>query len=110
MTDETLAKLQKNGQIAAQYMKPDGELANGEFPFNPNGAMDDIAAITDESGKVLSIMPHPERGMFTWQRDDYDALKDYAQRNDLELPDTADGIALFQNAAEYFGMAKKKVA
>lgn len=108
MKDDTLSKLQKNNQIAAQYCMPDGTLANGEFPFNPNGAMDDIAAITDESGKVLSIMPHPERGMFTWQRDDYDALKDFAQRNDQELPDIADGIALFQNAADYFGAVKKQ--
>lgn len=108
MTDDTLAKLKKNNQIAAQYMRPDGSLADGEFPFNPNGAMNDIAAITDESGKVLSIMPHPERGMFTWQRDDYDALKDYAQRNNQELPDIADGIAIFQNAAEYFGAVKKQ--
>lgn len=137
MSDETLAQLQSNGQIAAQYVKPTEKLlslrkqgssgstekgprvreedslwqpAAGEFPFNPNGSMEDIAAITDQSGKVLAIMPHPERGMFTWQRDDYCELKDKAQRSGKSLPETTDGMALFANAAHYFGVAKKEAA
>ncbi len=135
MEENTLKTLEENGQIAAQYIKltnrHPGEgrhlndqqqkdsglrrndvyvLANGEFPYNPNGSVKDIAGITDESGKILALMPHPERGMFTWQRDDYMELKDKAQREGKELPETADGIALFQNAARYFEVAKKKTA
>ncbi len=110
MSEAILQKLENNGQIAAQYIKPDGNLAEGEFPHNPNGSMNDIAAITDETGKVLAIMPHPERGMFTWQRDDFDSLKETALRDGLELPEVADGIAIFQNAARYFEVAKKKTA
>lgn len=110
MGDDVLNRLSENGQIAARYCKEDGRPANGEFPFNPNGSIDDIAAITDHSGKVLAMMPHPERGMFTWQRDDFDVLKDTAQREGVELPENADGIRLFQNAAEYFSCAKKKIA
>lgn len=110
MSDETLAKLKDNDQIAATYVKPDGSAANGEFPFNPNGSTADIAAITDQSGKVLAIMPHPERGMFTWQRDDYCELKDAAQREGRDLPESSDGMALFTNAARYFEVAKKDVA
>lgn len=111
MSDQTLAKLRDNDQIAATYIKPDGTPANGEFPFNPNGAIADIAAITNEKGNVLAIMPHPERGMFTWQRDDYDLLKDAAQREGRDLPEAADGLTIFENAARYFGInAAKKVA
>jgi len=110
MEEETLKTLKDNGQIAAQFVKPDGSTANGEFPFNPNGSADDIAGITDESGKVLALMPHPERGMFTWQRDDYMELKDKAQREGKALHEETDGIALFQNAAAYFEVAKKKSA
>lgn len=84
--------------------------ADGEFPFNPNGSTDDIAGITDESGRVLVLMPHPERGMFTWQRDDYAKLKDQARRNGTQLADQSDGLKLFENAATYFGInAMKKV-
>ena len=92
MDEDTLKHLQDNNQIAFQYTK-DGAPANGEFPHNPNGSIDDIAAITDETGKVLAIMPHPERGMFTWQRDDYMELKDRARRSGETLPEDADGIA-----------------
>lgn len=110
MDQAILKRLEKNGQIALQYVKPDGNAAGGEFPYNPNGSMADIAGITDETGKILALMPHPERGMFTWQRDDYDRLKDRAQREGRPLPDTADGMALFENAATYFEVAKRKTA
>ncbi len=102
MEDKTLKALQKNGQIAARYIKEDGSSAQEEFPYNPNGSVDDIAAMTDKTGKILAIMPHPERGMFTWQRDDFAELKDRAQRTGTKLPEETDGLKIFQNAAEYF--------
>jgi len=101
MDDATLKTLQDNNQIALQYTK-DGALADGEFPYNPNGSINDIAALTDETGRILAIMPHPERGMFTWQRDDYDVLKDQATRTGTQIKKEADGIALFKNAYSYF--------
>ncbi|MCF8495483.1 MAG: phosphoribosylformylglycinamidine synthase subunit PurQ [Alphaproteobacteria bacterium] len=110
MAEETLKSLKENGQVAMRYIKADGRPANGEFPFNPNGSTQDIAALTDQGGRVLALMPHPERGMFNWQRDDYQELKDKAQRARTSLPETADGMALFQNAARYFGTALKKRA
>lgn len=122
MDDVTLKTLQDNNQIALRYIKPicipresggledprlrgesiKGEPANGEFPYNPNGSTDDIAALTDPSGRVLIVMPHPERGMFMSQRDDYAALKDAARRKGVTLPEYADGMALFDNAGKYF--------
>lgn len=134
MDEATLKTLRDHGQIAAQYVKPTNtlhpkldlgsrgkdpdlrqdaerfELANGEFPYNPNGSLNDIAAITDPSGRVLTIMPHPERGMFTSQRDDYMQIKDTARREGKTVPETTDGMALFTNAAQYFEIAKKKTA
>lgn len=117
MADSTLAALKANGQIAARYVKPrrgggEGpwEPANGEFPYNPNGSLEDIAAITDETGKVLAIMPHPERGMYSWQRDDYMEAKDSARREGRSLPEEADGMAIFRNAARHFEVEKRKSA
>lgn len=108
MDKAILSALEKNGQIALTYTKPDGAAANGEFPFNPNGSTADIAGVMDPSGRILALMPHPERGMFTWQRDDYDRLKDHARRSGKTLPEEADGLALFHNAAKYFEVAKRK--
>jgi len=109
MDDATLKALQDNEQIALKYIK-DGAPANGEFPHNPNGSTDDIAGITDETGRVLVLMPHPERGMFSWQRDDFAKLKDQARRNGTSLPEESDGFALFKNAAQYFGINEMKKA
>lgn len=49
--DETLKRLQGENRIAFTYAKGD----------NPNGACLDIAGITDATGRVLGMMPHPER-------------------------------------------------
>lgn len=102
MDDDTLTILKDNGQISARYVDANQQAANGVFPYNPNGSVDDIAAMTDKTGRVLAIMPHPERGMFTWQRDDYAELKDQAQRDGVALDDDSDGIQIFKNAARYF--------
>lgn len=110
MAPETLKKLTEEGQIAARYVKPNGQRAQGEFPYNPNGSTEDIAAITDPTGRVLAIMPHPERGMFTWQRDDYARLKDDARRHKRTLDDKADGMTVFENAGHYFEVSAKAVA
>ena len=107
MEDETLKTLNDRKQIALRFVKPDGTKADGQFPYNPNGAMDDIAAMTDPTGRVLAIMPHPERGMFTWQRDDFAALKDKARREGKPLPEQSDGLQIFENAANYYGLKAK---
>ena len=56
--DDTLKRIQDNGQIAFTYAP-----INGEDNYNPNGAALDIAGITSENGRVLGMMPHPERKM-----------------------------------------------
>ena len=38
-----------------------------EYPFNPNGAVNGIAALCSPDGRHLAIMPHPERTFLKWQ-------------------------------------------
>eukprot|EP00557_Chaetoceros_sp_GSL56_P007146 CAMPEP_0176504866 /NCGR_PEP_ID=MMETSP0200_2-20121128/16181_1 /TAXON_ID=947934 /ORGANISM="Chaetoceros sp., Strain GSL56" /LENGTH=1316 /DNA_ID=CAMNT_0017904365 /DNA_START=106 /DNA_END=4056 /DNA_ORIENTATION=- len=38
-----------------------------EYPFNPNGSPDGIAALCSEDGRHLAMMPHPERLFIPWQ-------------------------------------------
>lgn len=57
-----LKKLKDNGQIAFQYCAQDG--SSPVYPQNPNGSIEDIAGITDPSGHVLGLMPHPERHFY----------------------------------------------
>ena len=56
--EETLKLLSDNGQIAFTYTQSD----NNE-DYNPNGSVSDIAGITSENGRILGMMPHPERAM-----------------------------------------------
>ena len=65
--DNMINRIIENRQIALKYAKPDGSLAKGEFPHNPNGALHDVAGITDPTGRVLALMPHPERHIFFTQ-------------------------------------------
>ncbi|MDP9368277.1 MAG: phosphoribosylformylglycinamidine synthase subunit PurQ [Chloroflexota bacterium] len=55
---ETLERLEANGQVIARYCEPDGRLSPTS---NPNGSSRAIAAISNEDGNVLGLMPHPER-------------------------------------------------
>lgn len=58
--DAVLEELKRRGQIALRYARPGGAPARGEFPANPNGSVDDIAGISDPSGRIFGLMPHPE--------------------------------------------------
>jgi phosphoribosylformylglycinamidine synthase len=54
----TLNELKEKNQIAVQYVDEGGKLAG--FPYNPNGSIENIAGICDQSGRVYGMMPHPE--------------------------------------------------
>jgi phosphoribosylformylglycinamidine synthase subunit PurQ / glutaminase len=100
--DGVLDRIEKGGLVPMRYVRPEGTRAGGEFPFNPNGSMNDIASICDGSGRIMGMMPHPERGMFFTQRDDWTRAKEMLAREGKTLPETADGMKIFTNAVEYF--------
>ncbi len=89
-------------RIAIRYVRPDGHAADGVFPYNPNGAEEDTAALLSPSGRVLAMMPHPERALFFTQRDDWTRLKAEARRQRQPCPETGDGFKIFENAVRYF--------
>ncbi len=62
-----LSSFIENDQIALTYIYPDGSPANGEYPFNPNGSLLDIAGICNPQGNVLGLMPHPENHIHPYQ-------------------------------------------
>lgn len=58
--NETVRReLQAQGRIALTYCDTEGR--PGPYPVNPNGSECDIAGLTDATGRVLGLMPHPER-------------------------------------------------
>ncbi len=57
--DDVLADLHRRGQVALRYIDANGGPA--DYPANPNGSVDGIAGLTDATGQILGLMPHPER-------------------------------------------------
>jgi len=56
--NETLRRVKDNGQVVFRYCMEDGTLTK---EANPNGSLDNIAGVVNETGTVLGLMPHPER-------------------------------------------------
>jgi phosphoribosylformylglycinamidine synthase len=98
---ETLKRLKTGGQIAVRYTR--GEICDyADLPANPNGSTDDIAGVTDETGRVLGLMPHPERAIAFTHQPHWPILGERLKRAGKPLPTDGPGLALFRNAVNYF--------
>lgn len=64
---EVRQQLAQSGQVALRYAFPDGTVADGHYPENPNGSEDAIAGICNPQGNVLGLMPHPEDHIYPYQ-------------------------------------------
>lgn len=75
---ELLPLLQANAQITFRYCNSSGEI-DANFPSNPNGAMDNAAAICNPRGNVMAIMPHPERSTFAPMPKIFTSMRKYME-------------------------------
>jgi phosphoribosylformylglycinamidine synthase subunit PurQ / glutaminase len=87
--------LKRDGLIAAQYSD---EYANptDRYPENPNGSQDAIAALTDRTGRIFALMPHPE-AFSRAQTDPYWTI-DKARHSTSQQ---GQGMQIFMNAVKY---------
>ncbi|MBU1230816.1 MAG: phosphoribosylformylglycinamidine synthase subunit PurQ [Proteobacteria bacterium] len=56
----TLDALEAANLVALRYIDPATGEPSMQFPENPNGSANAIAGLTDPSGRILGLMPHPE--------------------------------------------------
>jgi phosphoribosylformylglycinamidine synthase len=85
-----LSRLKKNKQIVFQYCDAKGNLCG--YPDNPNGSMENIAGVCDETGRVFGLMPHPERHIYAAAHPrNWDKLSRIY----------GDGLQIFKNGVEY---------
>ncbi len=101
-SEETLLRLKKQRMITFRYCRDDLSAAKGEYPYNPNGSIEDIAGITSEDGKVLGLMPHPERAMEFTSLYDWPYQKERIKREGKELPQESLNMQFFNNIVNYF--------
>lgn len=57
-SDDKIKELYDNDQILFKYSSKSGEISS---EYNPNGAIDSIAGISNKNKNVFGMMPHPER-------------------------------------------------
>jgi len=88
--NDVLERLKADGRIVFRYVDENGN--TGPFPINPNGSTDSIAGLCDSTGRVLGLMPHPERFVRHTQHPHWTRLKDKTK---------ADGRTIFDNAIKY---------
>jgi phosphoribosylformylglycinamidine synthase I len=77
--------------VALHYADETGNI-QADYPYNPNGSMNNIAGISDATGRVFALMPHPERFVRWTQHPRWvrEPRRDYG-----------DGFRIFLNAVEY---------
>ena len=98
---EDLRKLHDRGLVSARYVR--GEICEHQpLPYNPNGSLDDIAGISDQSGRILGMMPHPERAIDFTHLPHWTLLRENYRRKGQEIPDKGPGIMIFENGVNYF--------
>jgi phosphoribosylformylglycinamidine synthase len=99
-----LDELRHNNQVALCYWSPraaalaatSGDPTRIDLlpePENPNGSLANIAGLADTTGRVLGLMPHPERFLFATQ---------HPQWTRLGLRGEGQGIQIFRNAVTWF--------
>jgi phosphoribosylformylglycinamidine synthase len=99
--DDVLQSLQEAGQAALTYTA--GEIcAHLELAANPNGSVADIAGLTDPTGRLFGLMPHPERAVCFTHLPHWTWLREKLRRSGQKIPERGPGLRIFENAVRYF--------
>lgn len=84
-----LERFERNGQLVLRY----AAVPTLPEPYNPNGAVADVAGMCDTTGRVFGLMPHPESH--------YDHTQ-HPQWTRRQEKGEGEGLAIFRNAVRYF--------
>jgi phosphoribosylformylglycinamidine synthase len=94
--EDTLAEIEARGLNCLAYTDFDGSPTD-VYPFNPNGADLNCAGLTDTTGQVFGLMPHPEAFLSLYNHPDWARRK----RQNPNLSEEGDGLKLFRNIVEH---------
>jgi len=89
---DLLGRIRAAHQAPLAYVDPATGAPTAQYPLNPNGSPFGMAALTDPTGRLFGLMPHPEGFLHRtnhprWTREPH--------------PEEGDGLALFRNAVEF---------
>jgi phosphoribosylformylglycinamidine synthase len=85
-----LGVLDDAGQIVLKYADEEGRPAE-DYPDNPNGSQGAVAGVCDPTGRILGLMPHPERFVDPWHHPRW-------TRRAGKNGESGDGLTIFADA------------
>ena len=90
-SEETKRRLEDEGLVALRYVDPRTGEPTEAYPANPNGSEGAVAGITDPTGRLFGLMPHPEG---------FHHRTNHPRWTRLDLPEEGAGLRIFKNAVE----------
>lgn len=90
--EESLTEMEREDRLIFKYVDAEGNPV--DYPGNPAGSIANIAGVCDRTGRILGLMPHPERHFLSFQ---------YPRWSRRETQTEGEGLIMFRNALEYLG-------
>lgn len=93
--ESLIERWSSNGQLGLCFCRSESERSPREilpYPLNPSGSTANIAGLSDPSGRVFGLMPHPERFVDPHQHPSWTR----------KVRKEGDGLGIFRNSVEYF--------
>jgi phosphoribosylformylglycinamidine synthase len=92
ISPEVLGRIEEGNLAVLKYADSGYNAPTMEFPLNPNGSVNAIAGICDETGRLMGMMPHPEA---------FHHRTNHPRWTREVLPEEGDGLIIFRNAVDY---------
>lgn len=96
--------LKKNLQVLTYCDEAGGPTS--QYPFNPNGSAHQIAGLSDTTGQILGLMPHPEAFLSLYNHPNWAAMKS----NNPNLEEEGLGLKIFKNIVNHISKKHLKKA
>ncbi|MBN1472886.1 MAG: phosphoribosylformylglycinamidine synthase subunit PurQ [Syntrophaceae bacterium] len=90
-SNSVLSQMERKNLCALRYCEANG-IPSMEYPANPNGSVNAVAGICDESGRLFGLMPHPEAYLDRFHHPRWTREK---------LPHEGQGLVIFRNAVNF---------
>ena len=94
--DDLREKTEEMGLNCLTYVDKEGR-PTADYPLNPNGSELNCAGLSDKTGQVFGLMPHPEAFLSLYNHPNWGRLK----RRDPQISEEGQGLKMFKNIVEY---------
>ncbi|MBN2433849.1 MAG: phosphoribosylformylglycinamidine synthase subunit PurQ [Spirochaetes bacterium] len=101
--DNVQKKILDNNLAVLSYCDSTGKITD-KYPLNPNGSEMSIAGLTDTTGQVFGLMPHPEAFLTLYNHPDWGRLR----RENPSIPEDGEGLKIFKNIITHIASQERK--